>query len=163
MSSKPTIIIPGSEKGVRVDSRLLEERIQKAVKDGHRHLEIIAQGQHGIGGRLWRSGDAPVFLRILGTSGQRVGSMGFPNTVIDVVGPVSDDVGWLNAGAKIIVRGQATNGVGVEGDTSSGIGVHGTAFGGTNGVSFAASRICFRTSFFVSLRSFSNACLSSRL
>ena len=112
MSSKPTIIIPGSEKGVRVDSRLLEERIQNAVKDGHRHLEIIAQGQHGIGGRLWRSGEAPVFLRILGTSGQRVGSMGFPNTVIDVVGPVSDDVGWLNAGAKIIVRGQATNGAG---------------------------------------------------
>ena len=38
--------------------------------------------------------------------------MGFPNTVIDVVGPASDDVGWLNAGAKIIVRGQATNGAG---------------------------------------------------
>jgi NADPH-dependent glutamate synthase beta subunit-like oxidoreductase/glutamate synthase domain-containing protein 3/Pyruvate/2-oxoacid:ferredoxin oxidoreductase delta subunit len=112
MSSKPTIIIPGSEKGVRVDSRLLEERIQNAVKDGHRHIEIIAQGQHGIGGRLWRSGEGTIFLRILGTSGQRVGSMGFPNTVIDVVGPVSDDVGWLNAGAKIIVRGQATNGAG---------------------------------------------------
>ena len=112
MLNKPTIIIPGSEKGVRVDSRLLEERIQNAVKDGHRHIEIIAQGQHGIGGRLWRSGEGPVFLRILGTSGQRVGSMGFPNTVIDVVGPVSDDVGWLNAGAKIIVRGQATNGAG---------------------------------------------------
>jgi NADPH-dependent glutamate synthase beta subunit-like oxidoreductase/glutamate synthase domain-containing protein 3/Pyruvate/2-oxoacid:ferredoxin oxidoreductase delta subunit len=112
MSSKPTIIIPGSEKGVRVDSRLLEERVQKAVKDGHRHIEIIAQGQHGIGGRLWRSGVEPVFLRILGTSGQRVGSMGFPNTVIDVVGPASDDVGWLNAGAKIIIRGQATNGAG---------------------------------------------------
>ncbi|MEW6333960.1 MAG: hypothetical protein AB1558_06795, partial [Thermodesulfobacteriota bacterium] len=60
MSSKPTIIIPGSEKGVRVDSRLLEERIQKAVRDGHRRIEIIAQGQHGIGGRLWRSGKEPV-------------------------------------------------------------------------------------------------------
>ncbi len=112
MSSKPTTIIPGSEKGVRVDSRLLEERIQNAVKDGHRQIEIIAQGQHGIGGRLWRSGEKPVFLSILGTPGQRVGGMGFPNTVIDVVGPVSDDVGWLNAGAKIIVRGHATNGAG---------------------------------------------------
>jgi NADPH-dependent glutamate synthase beta subunit-like oxidoreductase/glutamate synthase domain-containing protein 3/Pyruvate/2-oxoacid:ferredoxin oxidoreductase delta subunit len=111
MSRKPTIMIPGSEKGVRVDSRILEERIQRAVKDGHRYIEIIAQGQHGIGGRLWQAGNEPIFLRVLGTSGQRVGSMGFPNTSIDVVGPASDDVGWLNAGARITIRGNATNGV----------------------------------------------------
>ncbi len=110
MSQKPTIILPGSEKGVRVDSRVLEERLQKAVSEGHRHIEIIAQGQHGLGGRLWRAGNEPVFLRILGTSGQRVGAMGFPGTRIDVVGPASDDVGWLNSGAHIIVRGNATNG-----------------------------------------------------
>ena len=95
-----------------MDSRVLEERIQKAVADGHRCIEIIAQGQHGIGGRLWKAGEEPIVLRVLGTSGQRVGSMGFPNTLIDVVGPASDDVGWLNAGAQIIVRGNATNGVG---------------------------------------------------
>jgi NADPH-dependent glutamate synthase beta subunit-like oxidoreductase/glutamate synthase domain-containing protein 3/Pyruvate/2-oxoacid:ferredoxin oxidoreductase delta subunit len=112
MSSKPTIIIPGSEKGARVDSRILEERLQKAVADGHRRIEIIAQGQHGIGGRLWRAGKEAIHVRILGTSGQRVGSMGFPNTWIDVVGPASDDVGWLNAGARITIRGNATNGVG---------------------------------------------------
>ncbi len=112
MSNKPTIMIPGSEKGVRVESRVLEERIQKAVVDGHRSIEIIAQGQHGIGGRLWRAGMENISLRILGTSGQRVGAMGFPNTLIDVVGPVSDDVGWLNAGARITVRGNATNGAG---------------------------------------------------
>ena len=112
MSSKPTIMIPGSEKGVRVESRVLEERIQKAVADGHRRIEIIAQGQHGIGGRLWRAGADKIELRVLGTSGQRVGAMGFPSTLIDVVGPVSDDVGWLNAGAQITVRGNATNGAG---------------------------------------------------
>jgi NADPH-dependent glutamate synthase beta subunit-like oxidoreductase/glutamate synthase domain-containing protein 3/Pyruvate/2-oxoacid:ferredoxin oxidoreductase delta subunit len=112
MSQKPTIMIPGSEKGVRVESRVLEERIQKAVADGHRHIEIIAQGQHGIGGRLWRTGQEKISLRILGTSGQRVGAMGFPNTLIDVVGPASDDVGWLNAGAQITIRGNATNGAG---------------------------------------------------
>jgi len=111
MSLKPTIMIPGSEKGVRVDSRVLDERIQKAVAEGHRNIEIIAQGQHGLGGRLWRAGNEPVSIRILGTSGQRVGAMGFPGTRIDVVGPASDDVGWLNAGAQIIVRGNATNGV----------------------------------------------------
>jgi NADPH-dependent glutamate synthase beta subunit-like oxidoreductase/glutamate synthase domain-containing protein 3/Pyruvate/2-oxoacid:ferredoxin oxidoreductase delta subunit len=112
MSPKSTIIIPGSEKGVRVDSRVLEERVQKAVADGHRNIEIIAQGQHGLGGRLWKAGHDVVSIRILGTSGQRVGAMGFPNTLIDVVGPASDDVGWLNAGARIIVRGNATNGAG---------------------------------------------------
>ncbi|HUH67206.1 MAG TPA: FAD-dependent oxidoreductase [Syntrophales bacterium] len=112
MTKKPKIVIAGMEKGVRVDSRILEERIQKAVSDGHQTIEIIAHGQHGIGGRLWKAGDKPVLIRILGTAGQRIGSMGFPNTFIDVVGPASDDVGWLNAGAQIVVRGNATNGTG---------------------------------------------------
>lgn len=112
MLYKPTIVIPGMEKGLRVDSRVLEEAIQKAVSEGHRCIEIIAHGQHGIGGRLWKVGNEPVMLRVLGMSGQRLGSMGFPNTFIDAVGPASDDVGWLNAGARIIVRGNATNGVG---------------------------------------------------
>jgi NADPH-dependent glutamate synthase beta subunit-like oxidoreductase/glutamate synthase domain-containing protein 3/Pyruvate/2-oxoacid:ferredoxin oxidoreductase delta subunit len=111
MADKPSIIIPGSEKGVRVESRVLEERLQKAVADGYRNIEIIAQGQHGLGGRLWRAGKETIHIHVLGTSGQRVGAMGFPNTFIDVVGPASDDVGWLNAGACITVRGNATNGV----------------------------------------------------
>ena len=37
--------------------------------------------------------------------------MGFPNTLIEVMGHAPDDVGWLNAGAEIIVHGNATNGV----------------------------------------------------
>ena len=49
--------------------------------------------------------------RISGAPGQRVGSMGFPNTLIEVFGPSSDDVGWLNGGADIVVHGNATNGV----------------------------------------------------
>ena len=72
--------------------------------------EIEAFGQHGIGGRLWRAGRRRVSIRVTGHPGQRVGSMGFPNTVIEVLGPVSDDVGWLNAGAEIIVHGNAGNG-----------------------------------------------------
>jgi glutamate synthase domain-containing protein 3 len=112
MSTKPTITVAGMEKGIRVDSRILEERMQKAIADGHRCIEVIAYGQHGIGGRLWKAGTEPVLVRVMGTSGQRLGSMGFPNTFIDAVGPASDDVGWLNAGANIIVRGNATNGVG---------------------------------------------------
>ena len=96
-----------------MESRVLEERIQKAVADGHRRIEIIAQGQHGIGGRLWRAGAE--HDRAPGHSGRRdSGSArwGSPTPLIDVVGPASDDVGWLNAGAQITVRGNATNGVG---------------------------------------------------
>ena len=112
MSQKPTITILGMDKGVRVESRILEERVQQAVAKGHRFIEIVAHGQHGIGGRLWKAGDEPIEIRVQGATGQRLGSMGFPNTLIRAEGPASDDVGWLNAGARIIVRGNATNGVG---------------------------------------------------
>lgn len=103
--------ISGREKGRRLESRILEERLQQALAQGHRRLEVEAFGQHGIGGRLWRSDGEPVHVTVHGTAGQRLGSMGFPNTVIEVLGPASDDVGWLNAGAEIIVHGHAANGV----------------------------------------------------
>jgi len=107
-----SIIINGIEDGKRVESRILEERIQKAASDGFRDIEVNAYGQHGLGGRLWRAGKDTVNIKITGASGQRVGAMGFPNTRIEILGPASDDVGWLNAGAHITVHGHATNGVG---------------------------------------------------
>ena len=110
MESQHYYRISGMENGLRLESRVLEERIQRAVESGNRYLEIEAFGQHGIGGRLWKAGTEPVSVRILGSPGQRVGSMGFPNTRIEVMGPTSDDVGWLNGGAEIIVHGNAANG-----------------------------------------------------
>ena len=107
-----TITIEGVENGRRVESRILEERIQQAIAQGHREIVVEADGQHGIGGRLWRAGSDSVRVRITGSPGQRIGAMGFPNTLIEVLAPASDDVGWLNAGATIVVRGDATNGVG---------------------------------------------------
>lgn len=103
--------ISGREGGRRIDSRVLEERIQQAVAAGHRVIDVEAYGHHGVGGRLWRAGSDPVLVKIHGSPGQRVGSMGFPNTRIEVLGPASDDVGWLNAGAEIVVHGNAGNGV----------------------------------------------------
>ncbi len=103
--------IAGQEDGNRVESRLLEEKIQQAIEAGHRALKIKAFGQHGIGGRLWKAGDEPVHVRIEGNAGQRTGSLGYPNTFIEIMGPVSDDVGWLNAGAEIVVHGNAGNGL----------------------------------------------------
>lgn len=111
MTKKDTIKINGVENNLRIDSRILEERIQKALDAGYRKIEVSAYGQHGIGGRLWKAGDEKIKVDVLGTSGQRLGSMGFANTVIEVFGPASDDIGWLNAGAEIIVHGNATNGV----------------------------------------------------
>ncbi len=102
--------ISGRVAGQRVDSRIIEEQIQTAVEQGHRRLQIEAFGQHGIGGRLWRAGNEAVHLEIVGQPGQRVGSMGFANTSIEVLGPASDDVGWLNAGAEIVVHGNVGNG-----------------------------------------------------
>ncbi len=109
---QPSLVIEGMEGDHRVDSRVLEERLQKAVESGHRVIEVKAFGQHGIGGRLWIAGSDRIDLKITGAPGQRVGSMGFPNTSIEIHGPASDDVGWLNAGADIVVHGHATNGCG---------------------------------------------------
>jgi len=111
MNSEQSCRIAGMEDGRRLESRILEERIQQAVARGNRSLEVEAYGQHGIGGRLRPAEDEPVNVAITGSPGQRVGSMGYPGTFIEVMGPVSDDVGWLNAGAEIVVHGHATNGV----------------------------------------------------
>jgi len=109
--NKKQCVISGKKDRYRLDSRALEEQIQDAVVSGYRYLKIKAYGQHGIGGRLWKAGKEAVHLKIEGYTGQRTGSLGFPNTYIEIMGPASDDVGWLNAGAQIIVHGNASNGV----------------------------------------------------
>ncbi|MGE4552540.1 MAG: FAD-dependent oxidoreductase [Desulfovibrionaceae bacterium] len=110
MAKTKTTRLAGMENGERVQSRILEGRIQEAVAAGARDIEIEAYGQHGLGGRLWVSKTEPLHVRITGSPGQRVGSMGFPGTSIEVDGPASDDTGWLNAGAEITVLGNASNG-----------------------------------------------------
>ncbi|RJQ42278.1 MAG: 4Fe-4S dicluster domain-containing protein [Gaiellales bacterium] len=101
--------IQGNVKGERVSSRELEELIQRAVKAGSDRLTVKADGQHGIGGRIWPR-DHKVKLTVEGPTGQRLGSMGMKGTEIVVKGSVSDDVGWINCGATITVLGDVTNG-----------------------------------------------------
>lgn len=103
------VTIKGSVNGSRVPSRILEEQIQQAVREGARELHIVAEGQHGIGGRIWPSGET-VKITVKGPVGQRLGSMGMPGTEIVVRSSSSDDTGWLNCGAKITVLGDVTNG-----------------------------------------------------
>ena len=111
MSKQNIYKIDGKQGGTRLSSRVMEEILQKAVADGERHIEIDAFGQHGLGGRLWTAGEKEVRIKITGSPGQRVGAMGFPNTFIEIMGPASDDVGWLNAGSTIVVHGHAGNGL----------------------------------------------------
>ncbi|MBI9085035.1 MAG: FAD-dependent oxidoreductase [Desulfobacterales bacterium] len=111
MNDQQVAIIRGKEMGVRLDSRILEEQIQKIVAQGYREISIRAFGQHGIGGRLWPKDGRRIHITVEGPAGQRLGAMGYPGTNIDVMGPASDDVGWLNAGAQIVIHGNAGNGV----------------------------------------------------
>jgi len=46
------ITINGIVNNSRTPSRILEEQIQEAVQEGARELRVIADGQHGIGGRF---------------------------------------------------------------------------------------------------------------
>ncbi len=103
------VTIYGNVKGRRVPSRILEEQVQQSVKDGARDILIIADGQHGIGGRIWPIGET-VKITVEGPAGQRLGSMGMAGTEIVLKGSASDDVGWVNCGARITVLGDVTNG-----------------------------------------------------
>jgi NADPH-dependent glutamate synthase beta subunit-like oxidoreductase/glutamate synthase domain-containing protein 3/NAD-dependent dihydropyrimidine dehydrogenase PreA subunit len=108
-SEAKTLTIKGNIDGKRVPSRILEEQIQEAVRDGARELRVVADGQHGIGGRIWPRGEA-VKVTVEGPVGQRLGSMGMFGTEILAKGSVSDDAGWINCGAIITVLGDVTNG-----------------------------------------------------
>ena len=101
--------LKGTVKGNRVPSRILEEEIQQAVMKGARNLHVLANGQHGIGGRIW-PGDEKIKITVEGPVGQRLGSMGMFGTEIVVKGSASDDTGWINCGANITVLGDVTNG-----------------------------------------------------
>lgn len=109
MRAKEMKVIEGNVNGKRVSSRLLEEEIQKAVREGVRDILIRADGQHGIGGRIWPRGET-IRLTVEGPVGQRLGSMGMFGTEIVVRGGASDDAGWINCGANITVLGDVTNG-----------------------------------------------------
>lgn len=104
--------IQGTVDGARVSSRILEERMQEAVKAGASEITVMANGQHGIGGRIWpdKEGAGKVRVTVEGPSGQRLGCMGMLGTEIVVKGSASDDIGWINCGANITVLGDVTNG-----------------------------------------------------
>ncbi|PIE56255.1 MAG: glutamate synthase [Desulfobulbus propionicus] len=109
-SEKNVITIRGiNENGIRLTSKVFEEEIRGAARAAD-YLVLEAFGQHNIGMRLGSKAE-PKTLVVRGPVGQRLGCMGMPGTTIISEGSASDDVGYLNIGADIIVKGDATNGV----------------------------------------------------
>lgn len=108
--TQQAIIVKGIDaNGQRISSKDFDELVQAASKES-KNLVLETYGQHNVGGRLMPA-DGPFNLRLTGPVGQRLGCMGQPGTTIIAENSASDDVGYLNIGADIIVLGDATNGV----------------------------------------------------
>ncbi|MBV5316750.1 MAG: glutamate synthase, partial [Desulfobulbaceae bacterium] len=93
----------------RLSSKIFEEEVRGAAAVAD-ELTLESFGQHNIGLRLG-SIAKPLTIRVKGPVGQRLGCMGLKGATIICEGSASDDVGYLNIGADVIVKGDATNGV----------------------------------------------------
>lgn len=101
-------VVNGLDKnGQRISSMDFEKMVRVAATKSSK-LTLKSYGQHNIGIRL--QSDAGLDITVEGPSGQRLGCMGLPGTTILCKDGTSDDVGYLNIGAEITVRGDATNG-----------------------------------------------------
>lgn len=88
----------------RMSTQELLQTINAKIEDGETSFEIEACGQHDIASSAWsKSKEALTFY--ITNPGQRVGAMGMDGTTIFVEGSAPADIGWLNSGAKIIVKG----------------------------------------------------------
>ncbi|HDZ76273.1 MAG TPA: glutamate synthase, partial [Desulfobacteraceae bacterium] len=101
--SSKTITIHGRDAaGHRLTSKIFEEQVRTAAAAAD-HLLLESFGQHNIGLRLGNP-QAPLTIEASGPVGQRFGCMGQPGATLICKGSASDDVGYLNIGADIIIR-----------------------------------------------------------
>ena len=106
-----TAVIDGIVNGQRISTQQLLQELYKKLEEGYTEFEISASGQHDIGGPLWDKENKPLRFKVA-NPGQRAGSMGMVGTEIVIEGSAPADVGWLNAGAEIVLKGDG-------GDTTS--------------------------------------------
>jgi glutamate synthase domain-containing protein 3/Pyruvate/2-oxoacid:ferredoxin oxidoreductase delta subunit len=92
------------EDNKRLSTQELLQIIYQKIEEGYSDFEIDACGQHNIGGSVWAKNSDKLTFRVT-NPGQRVGAMAMKNTKIIVEGSAPADVGWLNSGAEIIVKG----------------------------------------------------------
>ncbi len=92
------------KNNIRMSTQELLQTIEKKIENGHTEFEIEACGQHDIGGSSWSKSGKKLTFNIT-NPGQRVGAMGMDGTKIVVEGSAPADIGWLNSGAEIVVKG----------------------------------------------------------
>ncbi len=92
------------ENNQRISTQQLLQKIYAALEAGETEFEVLSSGHHDIGGPLW-SADGKVLKFTVKNPGQRVGAFGLAGTEITINGPAPADVGWLNAGATLILKG----------------------------------------------------------
>lgn len=100
------IDIQGMVDGQRKSTQQLLQDVYHYLGEGYTEFNISASGQHDIGGPLWADKGAKLRFNVK-NPGQRVGCMGMQGTQIVVDGSAPADVGWLNTGAEIVVKGDA--------------------------------------------------------
>jgi len=96
--------ILGVKDGIRQSTKDLLYELYDRLDEGCKSFDIEASGQHDIGGPLWTNDGSELNFNVK-NPGQRVGSMGLPGTNIVIEGSAPADVGWLNAGAEIVLKG----------------------------------------------------------
>ncbi len=99
------------KNNIRMSTQELLQTINQKLKEGVTDFEIEACGQHDIGGSCWSKDGKALRFKVT-NPGQRVGAMAMDGTKIVVEGSAPADVGWLNSGAEIVVKGDG-------GDTSA--------------------------------------------
>ena len=103
-TNKTSTVINGIVDGQRISTQQLLQKLYKKLEEGYTDFEINACGQHDIGGPLWDKEGKPLKFKVK-NPGQRVGSMGMRGTEIIIEGSAPADVGWLNSGANIVLKG----------------------------------------------------------
>ena len=89
----------------RTSTQDLLQQIYTALAEGETEFEIDGSGQQDIGGPLWNRQGQPLKF-VVRNPGQRVGSHGHAgDRDRSSKAPAPADVGWLNAGATIVVKG----------------------------------------------------------
>jgi len=96
--------IDGIIDGKRISTQKLLYDMYEKLNEGCTEFEVSASGQHNIGGAVWNKDGETLTFRVK-NPGQRVGSMGMVGTEIEIEGSAPADVGWLNAGANITLKG----------------------------------------------------------
>lgn len=99
------VTIEGIVNNERISTQNLLQDIQAKIEEGYTDFEVHACGQHDIGGSAWAKNSNETLTFNITNPGQRVGAMARKGTKIVVNGSTPADVGWLNSGAEIIVKG----------------------------------------------------------